>query len=764
MNESPNTGPEAEKLSRDKGSFISHVATLTTGTAVSQGINILAMLLLTRIFAPQAFGLLALFMTCVSLFSVLGGARYELAIMLPEDDTEAVNVFYGSVFVLFLIALLGLAASALFHARITQLLGDPAVTPWLWAMPAVLFLMGLYQVLSYWCGRMKRFHRVAVSRIALTTGTVVAQVGLFLLHFSGGVALIGGWIIGQATGTSFLIAQVVSRDSRFLLRHARFSSVPGLLKTYRNFPLYKAPYSFISNAASQLVVVIIRFFCDLMTVGLFSLAFRAISLPVSLIASSMNQVFYEKAAREGDTARLESFVNRVLYIQVVLMTPMLVLAAFEAKLLFTTFFGARWAMSGQFASWLAFAGYMYFLTSWLDRLFDIRGRQRLSLGLDIVGNLFSLGALAGGLYLTGSALVGVAAFSISEVIYTCVWLYASYRVGQFRTAGLLRIAGAFVACAAPVLLMIGAIHLVLSGWAAFAVSLASVLLFEAVFSLRKVRAHRSLYPGQEGYRKSRGQKPSPNQRSEFALQCYGDCAAELEHIFPNQKLTRALEVGCCGGSLLSFLELPGCSYTGVDFNSQFLESLCSRYPRAAWKPSEPSSSAAQNGSCELIFSHSAVAHFDPKMLSRHLRNAKSLMNRKSVLICGSILDRDNRVEYAAPVDSGKGVACYVRCWVRLGKSYLRRILGMENLGHWYDRGEFSTIARLNGFEVSFVRSSACAYRFHAVLRLAQGAAKRTPGPSTPSVPALPLLAPQFAATRPSRFRAACGRNFRRESA
>ena len=763
MNDSSKAEPQAEKLAREKGSFISHVATLTTGTAVSQGINILAMLLLTRIFAPQAFGLLALFMTCVSLFSVLGGARYELAIMLPEDDTEAVNVFYGAVFVLFLIALLGLAAIALFHARITQLLGDPAVTPWLWAMPAVLFLMGLYQVLSYWCGRMKRFQRVAISRIALTTGTVVAQVGLFLLHSSGGVALIGGWIIGQATGTSFLIAQVVSRDSGFLLRHARFSSVPGLLKTYRNFPFYKAPYSFISNAASQLVVVIIRFFCDLMTVGLFSLAFRAISLPVSLIASSMNQVFYEKAAREGDTVRLESFVNRVLYIQVVLMTPMLVLAAFEAKLLFTTFFGARWAMSGQFASWLAFAGYMYFLTSWLDRLFDIRGRQRLSLGLDIVGNFLSLGVLAGGLYLTGSALVGVAAFSISEVIYTCFWLYASYRVGQFHTSGLLRIAGAFVACAAPVFLMIGAIHLVLSGWAAFAVSLASVLLFEAVFSLRKVRAHRSLYPGQVTHR-TWGEKPSPNQRSEFALQCYGDCAAELEHIFPNQKLTRALELGCCGGSVLSFLDLPGCSYTGVDFNSQFLESLCSRRPGAAWRASEPSSSTVQNGSCELIFSHSTVARFDPTMLSRHLRNAKSLMHCRSVLICGSILDRDNRFEYAAPVDSGKGVACYLRCCVRLGKSYLRRILGMESLGHWYDRGEFSTIARLNGFEVFFVRSSACPYRFHAVLRLAQAASKRTSGPSSPSVPALPLFAPQLAATRPSRFRAACGRNFRREPA
>lgn len=756
------THKQAEKLAREKGSFFSHVATLTTGTAVAQGINILAMLLLTRIFAPQAFGLLALFMTCVSLFSVLGGARYELAIMLPEHDTAAVNVFYGSVLALFLIALLGLAAIALFHARVTQLLGDPAVAPWLWSMPAVLFLMGLYQILSYWCGRMKRFQKVAISRIALTVGTVAAQVGLFLLHFSGGLSLIGGWIIGQATGTFFLVTLVARRDGRFLLRHARFSSVPGLLKTYRNFPLYKAPNSFISSGASQLVVVVIRFFSNLMTVGFFSLAFRAISLPVSLITSSMNQVFYEKAAREsGNPAQLESFVNRVLYIQVVLMTPMLVLAAFEAKLLFIALFGARWAMSGQFASWLAFAGFMYFISSWLDRLFDIHSRQKLSLALRLAGNSFSLAALAATLYFTGNAVAAVAAFALSEVVYTCIWLWFAYRIAAFRGANLLRIAAAFAAAAVPVFLMIGVIHLVLAGWAAFATSFAAVLLFEAVFSLRKVGANRSLFPSHGGSHVFLGQKPSLHQRCEFARQCYLDCAAELAHLLANQKPTRALELGCCGGSVLSFLELPGCSYTAVDFNSQFLETFHS-HPHAAWKTPEPSSPAAHHASCDLIFSHAAVAHFDPTMLSRHLRNAKALMHRKSVLICGSLLDRENRFEYDTAFDAGKGLAGYLRCYVRLGKSYVRRILGVTNPGHWYDRNEFSIIARLNGFEVSFVRSSACAYRFHAVLRLVQTGSK--PGRPAPSIAALPLLAAKPASTRLSRFRAACRYDFRRLSA
>jgi len=700
------------QLSREKGSFISHVATLAAGTAVSQGINIFAMLVLTRIFAPQAFGLLALFMTCVTLFSVLGGARYELAIMLPEEDTEAVNVFYGSVFTLLVISLLGLASIAAFHARITLLLGDPEVAPWLWSMPAVLFLMGLYQVLSYWCGRMKRFHKVAASRVALTLGTVVAQIGLFLLHFSGGISLIGGWIIGQSTGTTVLLIQVVRRDGRFLLRHARWSSVPGLLKTYRNFPLYKAPYSFISNAASQLVVVVIRFFSDLITVGLFSLAFRAISIPVSLITGSMNQVFYEKAAREGDSVRLQNFVDRALYIQVVLMTPMLVLAAFEAQLLFVTLFGARWAMSGQFASWLAFAGYMYFLSSWLDRLFDIHGRQRLSLALEIAGNLMSLGALAAALYFTKSAVLAVACFTVSEVVYTCVWLYASYRVGRFRTSKLLRIAWAFCTSAVPVFLAVGAIHLALSGWPAFVVSLLAVIFFELVYSLPKIRADRSAHSREETFRGLAPNRNFPALNGEVA-QSYHDCRAHLRSLFPHKEFTRAFVVSCGNRKTISFMELPSCSYTGLEFNSRLLEALRLRSCGITMRSSGETSLLEDHGFCDLIFSHSGAQYCDPIALSKHFHDARTIMRRDSVLVCSSVLDREKRRQRGA--DAPKSL----RGHVAFAKSLLRRLLGLDRTSYWYDRAEFSALARLNGFEASFVGSSVNANRFHAVLRLTQ---------------------------------------------
>jgi len=699
------------RIVREKGSFISHVATLVTGTAISQAVTFAAMLVLTRLFAPDAFGLLAVFMTIVSLFSVLGGARYELAIMLPEEDRVAANVFHLATLVLTGICVLSLLAVALFHGRLTAILGEPLVDPWLWTIPAVLFVNGFYQVLGYWCGRMKRFRHVAVSRIAQSAGTVLMQIALFLVHANGGVALIGGWIFGQSLGCIVLLTQVLGQDGAFLRSSWDARSIPHLLRTYRNFPLYKAPYSFVSNSSSQLVVVVIRMFSSLTTVGLFSMATRAIYLPATLVASSMNQVFYEKAATETAPGRLEAFVNRALRIQIVLMTPLLFFAAFESRLVFAAVFGARWTESGAFAAFLAFAGYMYFLTSWLDRLFDVNSRQRLALVLGVAGNLGSLVALTVTLAISGSALRAVAVFTATEVIYSLIWLYFAYRVANFDTANLRKLLLDFAATGLPMAAGLILIHTFIQGWNALMVSAIALLGMEAFVYVRYVRADLAHSSTAERFRKFWADKKTPLHGSDSA-EFYQSMAVELKSLFPVEVRSKVLEIGCGDGRLFQYLGFPADRYTGVDFSPTLLELFRARHPELQLRCAEGSSFVESRDKYRLIFSHGVVQHFDEEMLHRHFENAQRMMNEDSILVCASVLDKARRRQYEAGLHT-KGTVSRI---VRMGKSNVCRLLGRDVMGYWYSRDEFAKIANAHGFEASFTESHTFGYRFHATLR------------------------------------------------
>ncbi len=477
---------EVAALPRAKGRFVSHVFMLITGNGIAQTINALGALALARLFAPNAFGVFALFVAAVSVLAVLGGGRYELSIMLPDDDAEAANLLTLSSLVLLGLALACLLIVTLFHDRVAALLGDPVLSQHLWSIPLALFVVGFYQVLTYWAGRMKRFKEVATSRVYQAMGIIGGQLALLPLVGNGGSALVGGWIFGQSLGMFYLLIRIVQNERRFLLQSHDWSVVRLSVRKYRNFPLYKAPYSFVSNASSQFVPMILQMFSGLDVVGLYSMANRAVSLPVSLIASSMNQVFYEKAASELRYGRMESFVTRILRVQILLATPVLVLIAFDIKPLFGLVLGGRWAAAGVFAAILAWVGYLSFLTSWLDRLFDVRGRQRLSLILAAAGNAAAIGGLFATLSATRNAVIALGVYAGLQALYISLWLVVAYHIARFSLRSLAMLAKHGLTAAAISLAVIWIIHLLLPLWVAIGFSAAAVFLMDCVYFIRYV--------------------------------------------------------------------------------------------------------------------------------------------------------------------------------------------------------------------------------------------------------------------------------------
>ncbi len=334
---------------------------------------------------------------------------------------------------------------------------------------------------------------------------------------------------------------------------------------YRNFPLYKAPYSFIANAASQLVVVILRIFSNLSMVGLYSMASRAVYLPVSLIASSMNDVFYEKAATELKRGGLEVFVTRLLRIQVVLAAPLIVLTAFDAKLIFGFVLGPKWIEAGTYAAILAFASFLYFLTSWLDRLFDVRGRQRLSLILEFSGNTASLGGLTLMLWLhPDNVVLAVAVYATLQVLYSSIWLMFAYHVAGFERKALGLLLRDAVVSAGVATGVIGAIHLLLHGWPAFLVSAVAASCMIVIAFVRYVSTGRAFSTTAERFRQFWADKATTLNGRE-GEDFWRAQAEELTDLFPPDPPGRVLEIGWVDGSLFPHFRIPAPNYKGVDF-------------------------------------------------------------------------------------------------------------------------------------------------------------------------------------------------------
>jgi len=131
-----------------KNAFARGVSVLVGGTAGAQVLTVLAAPLLTRLYSPEDFGLLAVYASMLALIGVISSLRYELAIPLPEDDGEAANVAALSLILVGLSALLTGALVWQLGPAIADLLGVPALAGYLWLLPVAVLLSGAYQVFN----------------------------------------------------------------------------------------------------------------------------------------------------------------------------------------------------------------------------------------------------------------------------------------------------------------------------------------------------------------------------------------------------------------------------------------------------------------------------------------------------------------------------------------------------------------------------------------------------------------------------------------
>ena len=75
-----------------KSRFARSASLLAGGAVAGQAIIVAASPILTRLYSPEDFGVLAVFASLLSILSIVASLRYQLAIPLPKTDEEAANV------------------------------------------------------------------------------------------------------------------------------------------------------------------------------------------------------------------------------------------------------------------------------------------------------------------------------------------------------------------------------------------------------------------------------------------------------------------------------------------------------------------------------------------------------------------------------------------------------------------------------------------------------------------------------------------------
>jgi len=364
-----------------------HVMTLMGGTVFAQAIPIAALAVLTRFYAPEDFGVFALFSALVAVLTVAATGRYELAILIPKRDDEAAQT-----------ALLALSCSVVAFAATLFLcawrgdllaawLGDAGLARRLWLAPFAVLSGAALSTLTCWANRESAYRAISLSRVALSACSALASIGLGLAARSDGLLL--GMVFGSLIGCAVLLPPILAR-----LRRSPPDLAPAALwrqaRRFSAFPRINLPHALLDSAQGMATLALIGGLFGAHALGLYAMAMRA-RTPMGVISASMGQVFQQRAARVaadgGDLRPLLKAQWRDLFKW---LLPMLAGLAW-APWLFATALGPAWREAGVFVlillPWLA----MNFMVSSLSQLPLILGRQ---LGALRYGLLYQAALLA----------------------------------------------------------------------------------------------------------------------------------------------------------------------------------------------------------------------------------------------------------------------------------------------------------------------------------------------------------------------------------
>ncbi|MBT9463738.1 oligosaccharide flippase family protein [Hydrogenophaga sp.] len=397
------------------------VAVLVGGTAFAHAITALALPILTRLYSPTDFSVLAVFASVLAVISVAACLRLDVAIALPASDHQAFDLL-----VLALACTAGVAtmcgAIVLFAPEwFASTIGRSDIEPYLWMIPIGVLLAGTYSALQNWFVREKQFSLIARSRVVQSGASAGTQIGMSGLA-SAPIGLLVGYLLNTGSACIGLGFQLVRQQRT--RRNGEGMNVARLKQAWKDhdrFPKYSTWEALCNSAAIQVPVIMIAALAAGPEAGYLLLAMSVIQAPMSLFGTAIGQVYLSRAPQAYRDGQLASFTKQVLGGLIKAGVGPLLLMGALAPFLFGLVFGEEWERAGVLVAWMTPWFVMQFLASPISMAMYITGRQQSVFLLQVSGLAFRIMAVWFASILPNAPMAE--AYAVSGMIFYIVYLW-----------------------------------------------------------------------------------------------------------------------------------------------------------------------------------------------------------------------------------------------------------------------------------------------------------------------------------------------------
>ena len=410
-----------------KSSGVRNFTKLLSANVVAQVIGLVVYPILTRMYAPEDFGLLNLFLSIGGVLAILSTAEYYYAIVLPKEEKDAEQVL--GVGVLWLVAttvLVGL--SVVFSRPISLLFKSPNLVSYYWLMPLYVFAMGSWNLLNYWYIRHKEYNPISRYQVSQNVLSAGGKLGM-----GWGGVLQGGMIYSVVVAPLIsLLSSWVSARKTLLpaLRRISWRGVCEQTCVYRNFPYFVLPRSFVNMLAGQMPILLLTPFFGGEAIGFLSLAILLGYTPIGTITRAIYQVMYQHTMEQVHEQKpIGQIFRKFILSASAIIIPVFVGLWFVLPDLTAWLLGAEWHVSGEYIRWMLPWLYVSLLSCSINYLFDVFMQQKWGLFFEVMLAVMRVAGLCIGVW-AGNFMLAIMCYSFFTalaLVAQIIWMLLQVR-------------------------------------------------------------------------------------------------------------------------------------------------------------------------------------------------------------------------------------------------------------------------------------------------------------------------------------------------
>lgn len=365
----------------NRSNFMKSVLVLMTGTVLAQGIGVIIMPFLTRIYDPEALGELNIYIRLVGLVSGVATARFEISLPLPKYEGHSFLLYKLSL----RIAMYSLLAMGVVGAL--YYLIKPVSVYNLWFLTisiASTFFIVFINLGTNWSIRNKTFKAISRQKIVNAFVSNGLRYGFGYLSL-GSLGLLLATLIGYMVSSIWYIRDFVRLREGVYKNYSKKKNKV-LVKEYREFPLVNLPHVALDLGRELLIAVLITYYFGLEIFGLYSVSVMILRMPLTIIGASIGQVFYGEISEMVNQGKsvlpiLKKTIITLLFLSIVPFS----LIYFFGEPIFEFVLGSGYSESGFYSEIMAV---------WLMTLFLIAPTSSLPLVLKRQKEFFLIGTFA----------------------------------------------------------------------------------------------------------------------------------------------------------------------------------------------------------------------------------------------------------------------------------------------------------------------------------------------------------------------------------